>query len=110
MLEIASKLSFSPPAFQALPQTSPVQVQVPNRMTGSAMSLLKQRNATNRLIASLNQGRQSFRLGGQADRANPSEIKPDEPRASGLTFVEDFTLEHSLPGLHIASFELSGCF
>jgi hypothetical protein len=74
------------------------------------MSLLKPPNARNRLIASLNQGRHSFMPVGRADRANPSEIKPDRPRASRLTFVEDFTLEHSLPGLHIASFELSGCF
>jgi hypothetical protein len=110
MLEIASNLSFSPPAFQALPQTSPVQVQVPNRMTGSAMSLLKQRDATNRLTASRYHSRHLFKLVGQADRPNPSEIEQDGPRARKLTFVEDFTLEHSLPGLHIASFELAGCF
>jgi hypothetical protein len=31
----------------------------------------------------------------QPHRANSSEIKPDGSWASGLTFVEDFTLEHS---------------
>ena len=46
----------------------------------------------------------------RANRANPSEIEPDEPRQSRLTFVEDFTREHSFLGVHIASMELSGCF
>jgi len=46
----------------------------------------------------------------QPHRANSSEIKPDESWASGLTFVEDFTLEHSLPALHATSIEISGSF
>ena len=33
----------------------------------------------------------------QPDRANSSEIKPNGPWESRLTFVEDFTLEHSRP-------------
>ena len=74
------------------------------------MSLLKKRDVTNRLSASRNQSRHSLRSAGHADRANPSEIKPDGPWASGLTFVEDFTREHSLPGLYITSIEISGVF
>jgi hypothetical protein len=108
MLEIAGNSSFSPPALKALPQTSTVQER--NRPTGSAMTLLKKCDAKNRLSANRNQSRHSFRPVGQADRANPSEIKPDGPRASRLTFVEDFTLEHSLPGLYITSIEISGSF
>ena len=108
MLEIVSNLSFSPSAFQALPQTSTVQAR--NRPTGTAMSLLKKCDAKNRLSASRNQSRHSFKPVEQADRANPSEIKPDGPPTSRLNFVEDFTLEHSLLGLHITSIEISGSF
>ena len=46
----------------------------------------------------------------QPDLANSSEIKPYGPWASRLTFVEDFTLEHSLPGLHTTSIEIPGIF
>jgi hypothetical protein len=62
------------------------------------MSLLKKCDADNRLPADRDKSRSSFSPVKQADRANPSEIKPDGPSASRLTFVEDFTREHSLPG------------
>ena len=42
-LEAVGNFSFSPPAFQALPQTSTVQVR--NRTTGAAMSLLEKCDA-----------------------------------------------------------------
>jgi hypothetical protein len=74
------------------------------------MSLLKKCDAKNRLSASRNQSRHSFRPVGQADRASPSEIKLDRPWAGGLPFVEDYTREHSLPGLQITSIEISGSF
>jgi hypothetical protein len=74
------------------------------------MSLLKKCDAKNRLSANRNKGRDSFRPVGQADRASFSEIKPDGPQASRLTFVEDYTREHSLRGLHITSIEISGSF
>lgn len=74
------------------------------------MRLLKKCDANNRLSASRNKSRHSFKPVGRADRANPSEIKPDGPRASRLTFVEDFTQEHSLPGVHILSIGISGSF
>jgi hypothetical protein len=74
------------------------------------MSLLGECDAQNRLSASRNKSQHSFRQVRQADRANPSEIKPDGPRASRLAFAEDFTLEHSLPGLHIVSIGISGSF
>ena len=74
------------------------------------MSLLKKCDADNRLPANRNKSGPSFRPVKQADRANPSEMKPDGPSASRLTFVEDFILEHSLPGLHITSIEFAGCF
>jgi hypothetical protein len=74
------------------------------------MNLLKKCNAKDRLSASWNKSLHSLMPVGQADRANPSEIKPDGPRVSKQTFVEDFTREHSLPGVHITSIEISGSF
>jgi hypothetical protein len=74
------------------------------------MSLLMKCDAKNRPSASRNKSRHSFGPAGDADRANPSEIKPDGPPASTLTFVEDFTREHALRGLHITSIEISGNF
>jgi hypothetical protein len=50
------------------------------------------------------------RRAARADKANPLEITPERPRASRLTFVEDFTLEHSLPGLQITSIAMAGSF
>ncbi len=74
------------------------------------MSILKKCDAKNRLSASRNKSQHSFMPVGQADRATFSAIKPDGPQASRLTFVEDYTREHSLPGLHVTSLEISGSF
>jgi hypothetical protein len=74
------------------------------------MTFLKKCIANNLPSASRNESPHTFRPVGQAGRANSSEIKPDGPRAGRLTFVEDFTLEHSLPGLHIASIEISDSY
>ena len=74
------------------------------------MSLLKKCDANNRPPASRNKSQRSFGPVRHANRANSAEIKPDGPWASRLTFVEDFTLEHSLPGMQITSIEISRCF
>jgi hypothetical protein len=74
------------------------------------MSLLKKNVVNSRPSASRNQSRDSFRPAGQASRTNTLEIKPDGRWAGKLTFVEDYTLEHSLPGRHITSIEISGSF
>jgi hypothetical protein len=74
------------------------------------MSLLKKCDANNRLLASRNKSQHSFRLVRHADRANSSKIKPDGPWAGKLAFVEDFTREHSLPGLQVTSIGISGSF
>ncbi len=71
---------------------------------------MKKCNAKDLLSASRNKSLHPLMPVGQADRANPSEIKQDGPRASRLTFVEDFTQEHSLPGVHITSIEISCSF
>jgi len=74
------------------------------------MNPLKKCDANNRQCASHNKGRHSSRPEGQAGRANSSEIMPGAPRAGRLTFVDDFTREHSPSGLHLASIEISGNF
>jgi hypothetical protein len=74
------------------------------------MNLLKKCASNNRLCTSRNTGRRSSRPVGQAGEANSSEVKPDATRSGRLTFVEDFTREHSLSGPHIASIEISSNF
>lgn len=104
------KPSLSPLALQLPPQTSTVQVT--NRTIGFAMSRLK--NATQSTFDLQVLGRTlSFQPREQnyEDHAAISpETKPNGPRASRLTFVEDFLLEHSAPGGCIASTEISGSF
>ena len=74
------------------------------------MSLLKKCVVKNRLSVNRDKSRHPFRPLGQAAGVNPSEIKPDGLLAGRLTFVEDFTREHSFPVLHIALIEISGTF
>ena len=68
------------------------------------------RVGTNRLTAGRVKSHCSLWPPGQAAKAKPAKIKPDRPCGTRLTFVEDFTLEHSLHGLHITSIEISGSF
>ena len=74
------------------------------------MSLLKRCAVKNRLSVNRDKSRHPFRPLGQACVMNSSEIKPDRPLVGKLTFVEDFTREHSFPVLNIASIEVSGSF
>ena len=52
----------------------------------------------------------SSRRLGHADKTTSSHIEPNEARVNRLTFTEDFTLEHSRPGLHIAFTGIPGSF
>lgn len=73
------------------------------------MSLLI--NATQRIVyLQVPERQRSFSPVEQPDRANSSAIKPNGPWESRLTFVEDFTLEHSRLGLNTTSIEISGSF
>ena len=72
------------------------------------MNLLKKGDADNRLPA--NQSRPLIRPMKQAATLKSSKSKPLRTSAITLTFVEDFTLEHSLPGVHLDSVEISGGF
>lgn len=42
--------------------------------------------------------------------AQVAEIRPRAPHASGRTFIEDFTGEHSSPGMRSTSIGIPGCF
>jgi hypothetical protein len=72
-------------------------------------SLQKTCDANKRLPMGRKQGRSSFRVAGQAHRAN-FQMKPDRGCAGKQTFVEDFTGEHSLPGLHVPLIGIAGSF
>jgi hypothetical protein len=74
------------------------------------MGFIKKSDVDNHVFASENKSRYSSGPAAQADRANSFETEPDGARARRPTFFEDFTLEHSLPGRHITSIEISGCF
>jgi len=78
------------------------------------MGILKISGIKNHLSAGSNTCRHSPRPVGQAARAhlraNSFEIEPDGTRAGKLTFAEDFTREHSLSGLRVASIGISGSF
>jgi hypothetical protein len=74
------------------------------------VTILKKCVVENRLSVNRDKSRHPFRPFGQAGGVNSSEIKPDGPLVGRLTFVEDFTREHSFTVLHIASIETSGAF
>jgi hypothetical protein len=74
------------------------------------MSVSKNCDAKVHLFASRNKNRSTFNRAARADEANPREITRERPRASRLTFVEDFMLEHSLPSMQITSIGMSGSF
>ena len=74
------------------------------------MSLLEECHANNRQSACFDRSRPSVWPVRQHCTANSKEIKLDGPWVGRLRFAEDFTMEHSLPGPHNASIEISGSF
>jgi hypothetical protein len=74
------------------------------------MSILKKCATNNRQSARPNKSQPLFGPVGRALSADSSEVKPDGPWPGRLTFIEDFTLEHSHSGLRITSIEFSGSF
>ena len=74
------------------------------------MNLRKKCVANDGIRASRNMGQHSSKPVGQAVRVHSSEIEADGPWAGKLTFIADFTQEHSRPGLHISLIEISGSF
>jgi hypothetical protein len=74
------------------------------------MSLLKECVRENRLSMDRDKCRHPLKPLGRAGGVISSEIKQNGPLVTRLTFVEDFTREHSSRALHIDSIEISGIF
>jgi hypothetical protein len=72
------------------------------------MSDLKQ--CTDHLSVATDDSRSLRRSTALADHADPLEGKPEGSRTKRSTFLEDFTVEHSLSGLQITSIQLAGSF
>lgn|SRR5512146_2124666 len=105
MLEEEVGLNLSPPASQALPQTITVQGRI--RATGAAMSLPKKRDTTIDYMKVLKTARIRTGVPPKVDCAG---LTSDEPQVRRATFLEDFTLNHSLNGLRVTSIEIAGIF
>ena len=80
-----------------------------NETTGAAMILLKSCDVRKSLPVSGNMSRNSSRPV-DVPTSNFSEINSDGSSAGRLIFVEDFTQEHSLPGLDISPVGISSRF
>jgi hypothetical protein len=72
------------------------------------MSLAKTSDKRDRLSAGRIRSQHSFRPVSVADRANSSRIETDGARPGRLSFAEDFMLEHTHSGMHIAVIGMSG--
>lgn len=71
------------------------------------MSALKQSDATVQIsVTHTTSGHRRV----LAEKAHPSVIAPERPRAERSPFAEDFTREHSLRRLQITSSEMAGNF
>lgn len=105
MLEGQVTFHLSPPASQALPQTITVQERV--RATGAAMSLPQRHNVHVRMSEDSEKiCHWSTKVGLQSS-ADRSEITSEDPLPTQLSFLEDFTLEHSLGGMRSAVMEIA---
>lgn len=92
---------------QALPQTITVQGRI--RATGATVSHPRECDIPNRICLDSEKNGLWSTYVGLTFPADCPEITP-EPGAGRLTFLEDFTLEHSLHGLRITLIELAGIF
>lgn len=72
------------------------------------MGLLKKCDTSNHLIANRSGSQHPIRPVRHAVKAGPSTIETKVVSANGLTFAEDFLLEHSVSGLHIVKIGISG--
>jgi hypothetical protein len=74
------------------------------------MSLAQKHDTRNRMSADSEKSQHWSKKVGIVSRADCTEIKLRKPKATGLTFLEDFTLEHCLHGLRIKTIEIAGIF
>ena len=74
------------------------------------MILSKKCETGNPFSADSEKNRHASRNVAHVPKADRSEITPDRIQATRSTFVEDFSLEHSLRGLRITTIEIAGVF
>lgn len=75
------------------------------------MSLpLKKCDTLNRFSSSSRKNRNSSQRIGQGPTAECPEIVPNRLKATRLSFLEDYTLNHSLHSKRIAMIEIAGIF
>jgi hypothetical protein len=108
MLEEETGFYLSPPASHALPQDDQRSRTI--RATGAAMILSKKCETHNPLSVDSEKSRHPSSNVVQAPKASRSEITPGGRQATRLTFLEDFSIEHSVRGLRITTIEIAGIF
>ena len=87
MLDVGVSFPFSPSAFQASLQTSPIQAR--NRTTGTAMSLIKKSDVKNHLSARRHKGKQPYRPVSQPDATGFSGVEPGRAESTTGHPIED---------------------
>jgi hypothetical protein len=78
--------------------------------TGAEMTILEKADIRNHVAVVRNTRQPSSESLASRHRAIHSERDPGTSSASKSPFTEDFILEHSLPGLHSGSIDLSDNF
>ena len=74
------------------------------------MSLTQKHEPPNWRTADFEKSQPWSKNAGLVPIADCSESEPSEPLATGLTFLQDFSLEHSLHGVRITAIEIAGIF
>jgi hypothetical protein len=85
--------TYSPSAFQALLQTSTVQVS--NGSNGAAMTLIKKRDVQNYRASRPHKALRPFRPANATGKAPLTDSATAQAAPSAPVFVADFLLEHS---------------
>jgi hypothetical protein len=99
--DISEKFPFLAFSFPDFTQNAPVQVR--NRMTGAAMSLIKKIDVKKHCADRRAMRLVAARPVSQPDTAGLSKIKPAGMRTSPPGFIEDFILEHTSSNVSVTS-------
>jgi len=73
------------------------------------MSVLTKCDVNDHLSSKRGKGRGLLRRA-QTDKTYPLEITPESPRTNRVAFLDDFTLEHSLPSRQFPVIAMTGSF
>ena len=74
------------------------------------MSLAQKHDTPNWRTADLEKSQHRSKNAGLVPIADCSGSEPSELQTTGLTFLQDFSLEHSLHGVRITAIEIAGIF